>query len=231
MRCDTSGETAVSRQSCMVMPRLVGPERISLKQTRFEGALFFSRAQSMRVYQARVERASRMREERECGSYAQSQQSWINYAPVREKRTPVSVRERVCVGEGSGSASSVCCGGCMEDPDTLCADDNGSTRSPRKGRSTWGGANIRVVIVVQIGIAGNIFETESRTTVGRVPLRRLWLPMYDDWIRKGERQGLATTAHRRNVALSPGFHKENKRRSGQNERSDQMVFCGCPISG
>ncbi|OSX56902.1 hypothetical protein POSPLADRAFT_1158398 [Postia placenta MAD-698-R-SB12] len=183
-------------------------------------------------------------------------------------------RERVCVGEGIGSASSVCCGGCMEDPDTLRADDNGSTRSPRKGRSTWGGANIRVVIVVRI--AGNIFETESRTTVGRVPLRRLWLPVYDDWIRKGERmsaskskgyqgigasscelersgkviccqeadvsccptqppfisqQGLATTGHRRNVALSPGFYKENKKRSGRNERFDQMVFCECPISG
>ncbi|EED84651.1 predicted protein [Postia placenta Mad-698-R] len=57
---------------------------------RRKGALFFSRAQWMRVYQARVERASRMREERECGSHAQRKQSWINYAPVREKRTPVS---------------------------------------------------------------------------------------------------------------------------------------------
>ncbi|EED84616.1 predicted protein [Postia placenta Mad-698-R] len=79
-----------------------------------QGALFFSRAQWMRVYQARVERASRMREQRECGSHAQRKQSWINYAPVREKRTPVSVRERVCIGEESGPAFSVCCGGCME---------------------------------------------------------------------------------------------------------------------
>ncbi|KAF9800060.1 hypothetical protein IEO21_10440 [Rhodonia placenta] len=70
-----------------------------------------------------------VKRERECGSYAQRKQSWITYAPVREKRTPVSVRERVCIGEESGPAFLVCCGGCMEDARERQQLDNIHTRN------------------------------------------------------------------------------------------------------